>query len=811
MTERKDKVELLAPAGGPEAFYGAVRAGADAVYLGGSRFGARAYAENFTQEELTECIRFGKLFGVKVYLTVNTLLRQKELEELPAYLEPFYLAGLDGVIVQDLGVLRVVRERFPGLAIHASTQMTLVSAHGARLLKEMGACRIVPARELSLEEIAAIRQEADIELETFIHGAMCYCYSGQCLFSSILGGRSGNRGRCAQPCRLPYEILGGETGRKGKNKLSYPLSLKDMCTIDCLPALIEAGIDSFKIEGRMKKPEYAAGVTAVYRRYLDLYYDLRRKSGPDRARKEYRVREEDRVYLSSLYIRSETQDGYYFRRNGPQMITLDQPAYSGSDEALLARIRKEYLEDRPRLPVEIQAVFRVGEPASVTLRRGSLSVTAIGERVERAQKQPLTEENIRKQLQKLGDSSFRAERIEVCAGEDIFFPLKGINELRRSAAAKLEKKLLESLKINRPDWSIIREQYRPNQSTKEKEADDTIWNMPENTGKTECFICTQKKESNLDAEEKQYRTGQRGGWTVALRTMDQMKSLVRVWQICETKSCSASGEMFFPLRRIYIDGDLLLEQQEEIFELCRQMGRTDHQVHRKGKVRTAVLAALPYVLRREEDPYLDRLAALVWEEKLDGFLVRSLDGIAAVAEYTGEERQKPFICSDAGVYVWNDRAAEELSESVSCFCLPYELNASQQRELLRAVRRRGLPIAWEKIIYGRIPMMITAGCVAKTAGKCLRESGGRILRLRDRYRAEFPVLLNCRHCSNILYNALPFALPGAVSHRGDGGDLRLDFTIETGYETERILRAFWLNGKLPEGQYTSGHERRGVE
>ena len=193
------KVELLSPAGNPEGFYGAVHAGADAVYLAGSRFGARAYAQNFTTEELVSCIRYAHLFGVKVYLTVNTLVKETERIGLDAYLDPFYEAGLDAVIVQDLGALARIKRLFPGLGLHASTQMTLCSSYGARLLKDMGVSRIVPARELDLEELTALKHSTGLEVESFIHGAMCYCYSGQCLFSSILGGRSGNRGRCAQP------------------------------------------------------------------------------------------------------------------------------------------------------------------------------------------------------------------------------------------------------------------------------------------------------------------------------------------------------------------------------------------------------------------------------------------------------------------------------------------------------------------------------------------------------------------------------------------------------------------------------------
>ncbi len=366
---KKGRAELLAPAGNAEGFYGAVRAGADAVYLGGSRFGARAYAENFTTEELIECIRYGHLLGRKIYLTVNTLLKESEVSELFEYLNPFYEAGLDAVIVQDLGVLRFIRERFPELGIHGSTQMTICSVHGAELLKKLGAVRIVPARELSLQELSEMKEKVDIELETFIHGAMCYCYSGQCLFSSILGGRSGNRGRCAQPCRLPYEV---KTERK-RSEACYPLSLKDMCTIEHIPLLAEAGIDSFKIEGRMKKPEYAAGVTAVYRKYIDRYYDMRERYGAEKAASEYKVLPEDLELLSSLYIRSEKQDGYYFKQNGPDMITLSNPAYSGSSDNILQDIQNKYLDGKLKLPVTVSGIFLEGAPAEITLQTGEIA------------------------------------------------------------------------------------------------------------------------------------------------------------------------------------------------------------------------------------------------------------------------------------------------------------------------------------------------------------------------------------------------------------------------------------------------------
>ena len=320
------KVELLAPAGDFSCFMAAMNAGADAVYLGGEKFGARAYANNFLEEEILEAIRVAHIFSKKVYLTVNTLVKEKEMDDLVPYLTPLYLGGLDGVIIQDIGVFQTIKEHFPGLELHASTQMAITGKYGAKLLKEMGACRVVPARELSLEEIKDIKEYTGLEIETFIHGAMCYGYSGQCLFSSILGGRSGNRGRCAGPCRLPYQA--------GGQKQVYPLSLKDMYTLPLVPELIEAGIDSFKIEGRMKSPEYVAGVTSMYRKYIDRYYE--------NPSAKFVIEKQDETLLKQLYIRSDLCQGYYHTHNAKTMVTIKEPGYSGCSEDVLTKIRTQY-------------------------------------------------------------------------------------------------------------------------------------------------------------------------------------------------------------------------------------------------------------------------------------------------------------------------------------------------------------------------------------------------------------------------------------------------------------------------------------
>ncbi len=756
---RENRVELLAPAGNVEGFYGAVHAGADAVYLGGSRFGARAYAENFTDAELVECIRYGHLLGRRIYLTVNTLLKEEELNELYDYLNPFYEAGLDAVIVQDLGVLRYIRRYFPMLELHASTQMTLCSYYGAELLRELGVCRIVPARELSLQELSEIKNRTGMELETFIHGAMCYCYSGQCLFSSILGGRSGNRGRCAQPCRLPYRV---RTGRE-QCETCYPMSLKDMCTIEYIPQLIEAGIDSFKIEGRMKKPEYAAGVTAVYRRYIDSYYDLRERYGKEQAAERYRVSQEDLDRLSNLYIRSEKQEGYYFRHNGRDMVTLSDPAYSGNDEKLLAEIRTRYLEEKLRLPVEVSGSFVTGMPAEVTLQTGEVSVTVQGATVDQAQKQPVTVENVRKQLGKMGDSAFFPEHMELKVGEDAFYPLKQINELRREAILALERSLLEE--------------------NSHKCQEDGLLQKKGNLPVPKEFQAGQAEEADGISVDRCGAKGEPTGISVSVMTLEQLYGVTDYFT-------TSSGTH---LKRLYLDGDLLLEHGEAV-SLCEGIQDT-----------VELYIALPYILRQEDDGSREALSALIDRFPFfRGVLARSLDGLAFA-------RRKGY-CNrlDANVYCWNSMSLEELQSMTAGFCLPLELKSGEQRRLLEAGKRLFGGGKFEKLVYGRIPMMITANCLLKTTGNCRPEDHRRTV-LVDRYHKEFPVMRNCRHCLNVIYNSVPLSLHQGLDVWREKADIRLDFTMETGRDTRQILEGVLDKGALPYKEYTTGHEKRGVE
>ena len=417
------KVELLSPAGSREAAIAAINAGADAIYIGGSLFGARAFAKNPGEEDLISIIEYAHIHGSRVYLTVNTLLKSDEINEmLFGYLKAYYDNGLDGVIVQDLGVFLYLKEHFPGLELHCSTQMTISDLTGARFMKEKGADRVVLSRELSLDEIREITA-AGIETECFIHGALCYCYSGQCLMSSIFGGRSGNRGRCAQPCRLPYDVSG---------KKEYILSPKDLCTIDFLPELIDAGIYSFKIEGRMKRAEYTAAVTSIYRKYVDLAL-----SGA-----KYKVDPADFDVLLKAGNRGGFTDGYYKVHNGANMISLNKPDYDTGDEAFFKDFADRFVNTEKKEKISGRARLHKNEPAELEVSLSHAKVLMKGDLVSQAQNAPLDKERVEKQLKKTGDTPFEFDDLAIEMDGDIFIPMGALNALRREALSKLREEII---------------------------------------------------------------------------------------------------------------------------------------------------------------------------------------------------------------------------------------------------------------------------------------------------------------------------------------------------------------------------------
>lgn len=736
MMNKNRKVELLAPAGDFLCFMAAMNAGADAVYLGGDKFGARAYANNFSQEEIMEALKIAHLLDKRIYLTVNTLVKEKEMQELIPYLQPLYEAGLDGVIIQDLGVFQVLRKNFPGLELHASTQMTITGVYGAKFLKELGACRIVPARELSLEELKDIKKETGLEIETFIHGAMCYGYSGQCLFSSILGGRSGNRGRCAGPCRLPY--------KDERGNLVYPLSLKDMYTLPLIPKLIEAGIDSFKIEGRMKSPEYVAGVTAMYRKYIDSYLQ-----NPE---KPYKISPEDEAILRGLYIRSDTCTGYYMQHNNKSMVTLKEPGYSGCSDEVLQNIRNNYLNTPKTLPIQGRIHIEKDKPAELSFHYCDISVSVTGELVSSAMNRPLTEEDIRNKICKLGDTSFYMDKLNVETDNASFMPVKAINELRRQACAALEEAILKPF----------------------------LQRNKNNTN--EIYTNSLRHDTTLQESRALF---------VSVSTYEQLKAVFE-------------ADRNDKIKGIYISSDLLFEKEAEKVIKCME----DHSDR-------AYYLAMPNIIRKRSLPYLNQCIEILKRPFFKGVLIRNIETFRWLQEITYEGE----YLADYSLYTWNLETMSLYEKLFSRITLPIELNKKEIYAL-------GNLEHCEMLLYGRIPLMYSANCVRKTLEHCENQTSckPKVYYLTDRYQNRFPILQNCLHCYNILYNTVPLSLHGQLKPlmNCNCAVYRIEFSLESSKETKEVLDYYLdviaayekeknSSKEFPWNNFTNGHYKRGVE
>ena len=450
----KKDIELLAPAGSYDIAIAAINAGADAIYLGGENFGARANAENLNTEEIIDVLNYAHIHGRKVYLTINTLLKNKEIKnDLYDFLCPLYENGLDSVIVQDVGVLLFVKKYFPELRIHASTQMTISGKESVKWLKDLGVKRVVLPRELSIDEIKDLKG-IDIEIESFVHGALCYCYSGQCLLSSFIGGRSGNRGRCAQPCRLPYDVIyDGMLINEGDEK--YILSPKDICALYLLPEIINAGVTSMKIEGRMKKKEYVCGVVSIYRKYLDTILNG----------DKFEVDENDIKLLMDLFNRHGFNESYYYIPNGRDMMSLKEPAFREENREFTDYLREKYSNKILTKELSISVKCKVGEPFEIVGGVDDEEIIVSGAEVEEAEKMPLELDTLNKHVNKTGNTVFKFVEIEYDMDDNTFLPVSEINDVRRKFLdLAYEKKLA---KFKRECEEIKEDETKENETAEE--------------------------------------------------------------------------------------------------------------------------------------------------------------------------------------------------------------------------------------------------------------------------------------------------------------------------------------------------------
>lgn len=769
------RVEILAPAGSMESMMAAVNAGADAVYMGGSRFGARAYADNPEEDRFLEAIDYAHLHGCRLYMTVNTLVKESELGQLYDFLKPCYERGLDAVIVQDMGVFAFVREHFPDLHIHASTQMTVTGYRSAEILRELGATRVVTARELSLGEIAEIRDRVDIEIESFVHGALCYCYSGQCLLSSLIGGRSGNRGRCAQPCRLPYDGAGQGKDRQsrdgqGKDRQlkdrqsedRYLLSLKDLCTLDILPDIIEAGVYSLKIEGRMKSPRYTAGVVSIYRKYVDRYLE--------HGRKGYRVDPEDKKLLLDLFDRGGFTEGYYRQHNGRDMVALkEKPAFREGNQPLFDRLDAEFVNRKKQEPICGHVTVCQGKPMGLALRTpgGEISLAVEGAVVQTAQNQPLSQEKLLKQVNKTGGTPFYFEDLTAELEGSCFVPVQALNELRREGMEKLQE-------------AILRPYRRTAGMASAAPGKDSVL-----------------RDGVVSARSEAQRDD-------AMMAVSGRTKAPRIHVSLEDPACLAAAAAHPDVDEICLDA---------VGFGCETWADAAAQCHRAGK-QCALL--LPHIFRREAEQYFSEHTEELRRAGFDEIVLRSMEEVGFLKQAGLESIPWVF---DAGLYVMNHLAAEQMQRlGVSRLTIPLELN-SREIEELKAGSAANVPAApvWELAAYGYLPAMVSAQCIVRTTKGCTHQP--ETIFLKDRTGKELPVKNHCRFCYNTVYNPSPLSLLGQerITKRLDPAVLRLSFTIESPQQMRAVLDSFgdhFRHGKdtpAPFKDFTRGHLKRGVE
>lgn len=803
----KDRVEILAPAGSMECLKAAIAAGADAVYTGGALFGARAYAHNLTEEELLEAIGYVHLHGRRLYLTVNTLIKDREMEkQMYDYLLPYYRQGLDAVIVQDIGLFRFIRKHFPDLPIHASTQMTLTGVDGAKFLEKEGAQRIVTSRELSMAEVKKIADETELEIESFVHGALCYCYSGQCLFSSFIGGRSGNRGQCAQPCRLLYRTPEAK-------RPQYLLSLKDICTLELIPEMIESGIYSFKIEGRMKKPEYAAAVAFQYRKYADLYLKYYEECPAEEdpaayAMKKYRVREEDRQMLLDLYNRGGFHTGYYHTQNGREMISLNRPNHAGVPAVkVLAKKGRNvtakaltdlYPQDIIELPMRKGREKADNYTCKDAVRKGmNVQIPVFADTPFKMDEiwmrtrnstliDTLREEFVNGKIKERICGTFRlypqekATLTVKCRDAEITVAGEKAQEaLSQPMSRERIEKQLRKTGNTEFEFSFLKAEigekvFLPMQSLNElrREALETL----------EKVICEKYRRSGevKDPEEDKTELSMEeevlSGWTASVRTAEQMEVILEE---------EAIG-------RIYVDCTMFprIWEKDSYVEWITK-------VHAAGK---EIYLVMPYIFRERTRKQYEAAYNRIFGAGWDGILIANYESFAFLKEhgYTGR------IMTDYNLYEFNQESRKFWKEKgVFEFTAPVELT---ERELQDLRVKDG-----EVIVYGYLPMMISAGCIQKTTRGCLKKSGQTTI--TDRYRNPFVVKNECDYCYNILYNYVPLYLGDRMEevYQIGPGRIRLMFTTERQQEVRQILSAYFEGKELPEGTYTRGHWKRGIK
>lgn len=740
-------VELLAPGGSVSSIKAAVSSGADAVYVGGNSFSARANANNLTDNELIDILEYLHLRNKKLYLAINTLIKDSELKSLFDYAVKMYENGVDAFIVQDFGAMSFLNKYLPEAEIHLSTQMAISGSEAIRLIKShTNISRVILPRELSLKQIEDISTNTDVDIECFAQGALCYSYSGVCLMSSLICERSGNRGRCAQSCRLPYTYNG--------SNVEYPLSMKELSTIDILPLMINAGVSSFKLEGRMRKEAYVGAVTGIYRKYLDRAYkissDERKK---DRYKEFYYIEKEDKGLLDKIFNRSGSTKLYFMskdliERNKEAMISLNNSSAS-FNEQLAGEIYhryKHYLE-----PLKISATFKLypyEKPVLILealINKRTVRVVVSGADIgEAARNHGLNYDSIYKQIKKSDDDFLVLDKLIVDIKEPVFMPISSINALRRDGFKALKAEIIKMNGFN---------------------------------DSRKALAIHNDKAFNYET------SSQSKSYAVSLYVYIQSLKLLD----------TVLSKNF--VKRLYIEADELLRLSID------EIGDIVQRVHDVGK---EIYLATPHLL---EEGY-DRFQLLGLDDAcFDGYLVRNIEGLALFMQ-----TKKPIV-SDYLIYGFNKAAISYLKElNVQSQSLSVELNYHQIVKLLE--KEEDLE-SFELTVYGAVIAMVSKNCVKRTHGCC--DSNSSITVLKDRKGYDFAVKSNCTGCYNVIYNSKRLYLADLNDKLKKTGlcNFRVDFLDEDIKSAENILDSVWLslNDILKTtllSDYSRGHFNRGV-
>lgn len=810
------QVEILAPAGSYDALVGAVNGGCDAVYVGGSSFGARAFADNFDKEAMLRAIDYVHLFDKKLYLTVNTLLYNEEIEEeLYEYMAPFYEQGLDAAIVQDPGVLSFLHRNFPKLDLHASTQMTFTTEQGGELLKNSGVTRFVTSRELSIQEISEIRKKTNLEIETFVHGALCYCYSGQCFLSSMIGGRSGNRGRCAQPCRMPYQMEGERLEQP------YLLSPKDMCTLDSIPDLVDAGIDSFKIEGRMKRAEYAAYTSYLYRKYTDLYLEYGEEYDSYLRRHQKEV-EYDYTCLMDLYNRGGFSKGYFYKHNSPKQMSMLRPNHSGVLVGKVSGMKKNHAfidlckdiygqdvlefrrEDGTVLyeyTVKENVSLKVGrtetntKPGTVIKPGTAVYRTRRNQLLATIQKTILEEPKKRQVTMELYVSVGEEIKLKCSSGECLVEVNGKLVDEAKSQPMTQEKLSKPLKKLNKTNFFL-------------KECKIEI--------KGNVFVpvghLNELRRNALEKLEKQlikkYRRQLNEQVKLAIKQEEKKKNKVEINVLIQTEEQGRIANSRTMVDGIYLDMGTMSEK--ELLNLLPYLEKKCYLVL------PAILRASDYQRFEKafkkvyvEEEATNDLELLLADERVTGFLLKNYEAVSLYLSYAKKGKRKLEARLDYNMYTCNREAKSFwLEQGIAHSTASVELNAYQWR-------KNGCQDQ-EIIVYGRPAVMTSAQCVQKNTDYCSKTMS--TLLIKDRFDKKYLCKNRCSFCYNQMYEQCPTSLheyAGEILEM-EPEMLRIEFVDETAEQAEKILKyvekVYIQNeeDKCPYA-YQTGHFRKGIK